>query len=96
MHYSRLNGSSPVLDMSSLVVKILLCLPFPFLICFLQGEGVWELDVARVIHLLGSFFCLLGCGSFHFVLCISLFFFGVLWFIYDWQALIIILFCLCA
>jgi hypothetical protein len=36
----------------------------------------------------GSFFCLLGHGSFHFVPCIPRFFW-VLWFIFDWQGFII-------
>ncbi len=33
-----------------------------------------ELDVPFVVCLLGWFFCLLGCGSFHFVPCIPPFF----------------------
>jgi hypothetical protein len=44
-------------------------LPFPYLICFSQQEGVWELDVLFMVCLLKWFFCLLGRGSFHFVLC---------------------------
>jgi hypothetical protein len=57
------------------------------LICFLQLERVWELDTPRVVHPLGWFICLLGCGSLH--LC-SLFFpcLGVLWLIYSWQGFI--------
>ncbi len=42
-------------------------LPFPYLICFLQQEGVQELDVSFVVRPSRWFFCLLGCGSFHFV-----------------------------
>jgi len=46
-------------------------LPFPYLICFLRQQGVQQLDVPLVFHPLGWFFCLLGCGSFHFVPFIS-------------------------
>ncbi len=53
-------------------------------------EGGWELDVPFMVHLLRVFFCLLGHGSFHFVLCFPFFFFFVLWFIYDLQGFIII------
>jgi len=41
-----------------------------YLICFSREEGVWELDVPLVVHLLRWFICLLGRGSFHFVPCI--------------------------
>jgi len=57
--------------------------PLSFFICFSWQEGVWELDVPFVVCLLRWFFYLFGHGSFHFVLCIPLFW--VLWFIYDWQ-----------
>ncbi len=42
-----------------------------FDICFLRQQGVQQLDVPLVFHPLGWFFCLLGCGSFHFVPFIS-------------------------
>jgi hypothetical protein len=38
-------------------------LPFSCLICFSSQDGVWELDVSFVVHLLRWFFCLLGRGS---------------------------------
>jgi hypothetical protein len=47
--------------------------PFPCLICFSRQEGVQKLDVPFVVCLLWWFFCLLGHGSFHFVLCIPFF-----------------------
>ncbi len=46
----------------------------PYLICFLQREGVWEPEFPLLLTLDRWFFCLLGCGSFHFVPCIPPFF----------------------
>ncbi len=53
-------------------------LPFPYLICFLRLHGVSELGVQLMVCPLRWFFCLLGRGSFHFVLCIPPFFLGAL------------------
>jgi hypothetical protein len=57
-----------------------------FFICFSRPEGVRELDVPVVVcPLRWFFFCLLQCGSFHFVPCIPPFFFsGAL--VYLWLA----------
>ncbi len=35
-------------------------LPFPYLICFLELKGVWELDVPLVVYPFRWFICLLG------------------------------------
>jgi hypothetical protein len=51
-----------------------------------EEQRVWELDVALVVCPLRRFICLLGCGSFHFVLCFLLFW--VLLLIYGWQGFI--------
>jgi hypothetical protein len=55
--------------------------PFSLFDIFSRQEGVQELDVLFVVHLLRWFFYLLGPGSIHFVPCISPFF-GALFF-YD-------------
>jgi len=50
-------------------------------------RGFVNLMLPLWFALLGGSFDLLGCGSFHFVPCIPLFW--VLWFIYDWQGFMI-------
>ncbi len=62
--------------------------PFHIWYVFLWREGVWELDVPLVVCPLMQFICVLGHGSFHFVLCFPPFF-GVLIF-YGWQGVIIL------
>ncbi len=59
-------------------------LPFPYLICFLRQQGVQQLDVPLVVHPLGWFFCLLGCGSFHLIVPFISPILGAL--VYSWLA----------
>jgi len=60
---------------------------FPYLICFLWQEGVWELDVPLWFALLGGSFVFLNMRCPILFLLFPLFW--VLWFLFDWQGFII-------